>query len=176
MPADWKPLKSSLSRGAFVLIIAFFAIQIAFDLAHSVTAFPFVHYGMFSESFSAPDSLLRYTVIVDGRPLEPDGFPIYRWDMIQQPLTAIDRQTATNDFAFDKSKLAAAFPAGYSRVSANLDNSPTLATDFPDWYRNYLSRLIGQPIHTLQVNRTWYRYKDNQFILVKVTSWINRQW
>jgi hypothetical protein len=71
MSADWKPLKSRPRKGLFVLVAAFFLIQIAIDLGHSVTAFPFVHYAMFSESFSQPDSLLRYEVIVDGDRLDP---------------------------------------------------------------------------------------------------------
>ena len=184
MPADGNSLRSSYNRspqgsrersskGVFAFVIAFFAIQVAFDLAHSVTAFPFVHYGMFSGSFSAPDSLLRYEVIVDGRSLEPADFRIYRWDMVQGPLTAFDRQSGTGDFGFDKQKIRAALPGIYSRVSANLDNSPTLDADFAGWYRNYLSRLLHQPIQTLRVNRTWYRYKDNRFILLNKTPWIN---
>jgi hypothetical protein len=183
MPADGNSLRSRNKSGAFALVIAFFAIQVAFDLAHSVTAFPFVHYGMFSESFSAPDSLLRYEVIVDGRPLESADFRIYRWDMIQQPLAAFDRMTATDDFAFDKSTFQNTFPALYAHVSDNLDNLPYPEARFPDWYANYLSALLGHSIRSVEVNRTWYRYKDTrsilrhkdtQFILLSKTPWINR--
>jgi hypothetical protein len=174
MPAVGNSLRSSHKTGVFALITAFFAIQVAFDLAHSVTAFPFVHYGMFSESFSAPDSLLRYEVIVDGHPLDAADFRIYRWDMVQQPLAAFDNQSRTADFSFDKRKLRDALPACYTRISASLANAPTLAADFPDWYRSYLSRLLHQPIHTLQVNRSWYRYEDPRPILLNTTPWINR--
>ena len=174
MPADRKREESSRKKVLIALVITFFAIQAAFDLAHSVTAFPFVHYGMFSESFSAPDSLLRYEVIVDGRPLSPADFRIYRWDMIQGPLAAFDKQSAKRDFAFDKQKFRAALPGIFSGVSANLDNSPDIAAAFPDWYRNYLSRLLHQPIHTLEINRIWYQYKDARFIPLNKTSWINR--
>ena len=156
------------------LAAAFFSIQIVLDLLHSVTAFPFVHYGMFSESFSAPDSLLHYEVIVDGRSLEPADFRIYRWDMIQNPLTAFDKQTTTRDYLFDKEKFRSTLPGIYSRVAANLDNSPAVPADFPDWYRSYLSCLIGQPIHSLQVNKTSYRNTANGFILLHSTPWINR--
>jgi len=159
--------------GVITLAAAFFLLQIVFDLCHSVTAFPFVHYGMFSESFAAPDSLLQYEVVVDGRPLKAADFRIYRWDMIQQPLTAFDKQTRTGDFAFDKQKFRAAFPGIYSLVAANLDNSPDLPASFPDWYRNYLGRLIGQPIHSLQVNKSWYRHPPSGFVLLHSTPWIN---
>jgi hypothetical protein len=177
MPADGNSLRSSYNRsstGVYTLLIALFAIQATCDLAHSVTAFPFVHYGMFSERFSAPDSLLRYEVIADGLPLSPDDFRIYRWDMIQGPLAAFDKQSATGDFAYDKQKIRAGLPGIYSRVSANLDNPPNLSAGFPSWYGSYLSRLLHRPVHTFRVNRTWYRYENDRFILLSKTSWINR--
>jgi hypothetical protein len=174
MSADWKPLKSRPRKGLFVLVAAFFLIQIAIDLGHSVTAFPFVHYAMFSESFSQPDSLLRYEVIVDGDRLDPLGFRIYRWDMIQQPLAAFDRMTATDDFAPDKSAFHATFPALYARVSDNLDNLPFPEARFPDWYANYLSALIGHSIRSVQVNRVWYRQTPSGLTLLNKTPWINR--
>jgi hypothetical protein len=173
MRADRKPLKSSGERAFIAFAAAFFAFQIAIDGIHSATVFPFVHYGMFSESFSEPDTLLRYEVVADGRVLEAADFRIYRWDMIQQPLAAFDRQQATNDFAFDKQKFAATLPAIYSTVSANLYNSPTLAADFPDWYRAYLSRLIGRPVLNLRVYKSLYRYSDTRFILLRKIPWID---
>lgn len=174
MPADGNSLRSSYRSGVFVLVTAFFAIQIAFDLAHSVTAFPFVHYGMFSESFSAPDSLLSYEVIVDGHRLDPLNFRIYQWDMVQQPLAAFDRMTATNDFAFDKSTFQSKFPALYTHVSGNLDNLSYPEARFPDWYANYLSALIGHSIRSVEVSKTWYRYTPSGLILLNKTPWINR--
>src|SRR5579859_7751279 len=47
-------------------LIGFFILQIGIDLAHSVTVFPFVHYGMFSESFSVHDSITLFGVSVVG--------------------------------------------------------------------------------------------------------------
>jgi hypothetical protein len=86
-------LKSRAKKSLIGLMAAFFLIQVTIDLAHSVTAYPFEHYGMFSESFPAPDSLSTFEIIADGRRLEAADFGIYRWDMIQQPLAAFDRQS-----------------------------------------------------------------------------------
>jgi len=169
-------LKSSAQSGVIAFAAIIIALQVAVDLAHSVTAFPFVHYGMFSESFSAPDSLLRYSVVADGRELRAADFRIYRWDMIQQPLAAFDKQQATKDFAFDKAKFSGTLPAIYSAVSPNLDNSPTVAADFPDWYRGYLSRLTGRHITSLRIYRLHYRYGDSGFVLLSKNPWIGRQW
>jgi hypothetical protein len=175
MQADRKPLRSRSQKGLAALAAAFFLIQIAIDLGHSVTAFPFVHYGMFSESFPTADSILRYVVVVNGKTLEPADFRIYRWDMIQEPLSAFDKQTRTSDFAAEKQKFRATLPGIYSRISSNLDNSPALDTHFPEWYRNYLGRLLGEPVRTLRVNRAWYAYKDSRIILLNSTPWLTRE-
>jgi hypothetical protein len=169
MPADPKPLKSSVKKGPIVLVAAFFAIQVIVDLFQSVTAYPFEHYGMFSESYAAPDSLSAFEIIVDGQRLETEKFGIYRWDMIQQPLATFDHQSRTNDFAFDRSRISAAFPTTYSRLSANLENAPTVAAAFPDWYLSYLSRLLHHSIHSLRVNRCQYRFLQNQPRLNQLT-------
>jgi hypothetical protein len=174
MSLDWKPLKSSPKKGLSALVAAFFLIQLSIDLTHSVTAFPFVHYGMFSESLGAPDSLLNYEVTVDDRRLDPLDFRIYQWDMIQQPLEAFDRQTATSDFDFDKSSIRKALPTLYAAVSANLDNLPYPEARFPNWYANYLSMQLGHPIRHLEVSKTWYRYQNGRLIELNREPWIKR--
>jgi hypothetical protein len=153
-------------------MVAFFAIQIVIDLCHSLTAFPFVHYGMFSESFSAPKGL-RYEIVVDNRRLDAADFGIYRWDMIQQPLSAFDRQSETADFEFDRSRFRATFPGIYSRLSGNLENASTVGAAFPDWYLGYLSRLLHQPIHSLQVRRVRFSILGTRFFGSEI-PWINR--
>jgi hypothetical protein len=178
MPTDWKSLGSNRKRPGMAWLIAFFVLQIAIDLCHSVTAFPFVHYGMFSESFAQPDSLPVFEVTVDDRLLDAHDFRIYRWDMIQNPLAAFDRQTRTRDFAFDKEKLQTGLHfigAGslYSLVAPNLGNEPTAGERFPAWYKAYLSRLLGHPIRHLAVAKTWYRYVGGHFIVLKKDAWIN---
>jgi hypothetical protein len=161
-----------------LLLIGFFVIQILVDLGHSVTAFPFVHYGMFSESFRQPDTLVVFEITVDGRRLNAQDFRIYPWDMIQTPLQAIDRQMQTVDARFDKEKLRSGLHfigagALYRLLAPNLDNTPSTAARFPEWYKRYLSRLLGHPIRTLEVDKTWYLTADSHFHLLKKDLWIN---
>jgi hypothetical protein len=160
------------------LIIGFFLVQVVFDLAHSVTALPFVHYGMFSESFPRPDSLSVYEIVADGKPLQAADFPIYQWDMVQNPLFFLEKQVRTRDFAFDKEKLSAGMEwAGLGRLhrlmQPNLDNAPNTAARFPGWYRNYLSSLIGHAIKTVRVDQVWYRYTNGHCSLIKRENLIN---
>jgi hypothetical protein len=157
-----------------LLVIAFFVVQIGVDLAHSVTAFPFVHFGMFSESFARPDSILVYRISVDGRLLERDHFPVYDWDMMQGLLTAAVKRDATGDYAFDKEKMRTGMhtmgmDSFYNRLRPNLDNHG----DFVAWYKGYLGRLIGRPVGALQVDKSWWRWQDGKLALIGTQNWIN---
>ena len=160
------------------LLIGFFLIQVIIDLAHSVTVFPFVHYGMFSESFARPDSLPVYEIVADGRQLQPAEFSIYQWDMIQNPLLSLQRQVSTGDFTFDKQKMAAGMKqAGmgglYKAIQPNLDNATGVEARFPQWYKTYLSGIMGHPIRTLRVDQAWYRYSEGSCRLLKKENRIN---
>jgi hypothetical protein len=169
MPNDRKRMNSRLI--AALATAAFFLIQLSIDLAHSVTAFPFVHFGMFSASLPASDSLLIYEVTVNGQRLQPADYRIYRWDMIQQPLAAFDKQITTDDFIPDKQKFQSALPWIYQRAYANLNNQTT--NQFPSWYHDYLSRLTGQPIHSLQVTKIWYGQNHGQLMQLRKAPWID---
>jgi hypothetical protein len=162
------------------LLIGFIILQVGLDLIHSVTAFPFVHYGMFSESFERPDSLLVYEVTVDSRRLAATDFRIYRWDMVQVPLEGFETELSRMDSdpgrprpgdspARLKSKLI------YRTIGSpdGLENDDSLATRFPQWYKQYLSRLLGRPIHTLRVDKAWYRYTSGRLQLLQKKNWIN---
>ena len=154
------------------LIIGFFLVQVVFDLGRSVTAFPFVHYAMFSESFAQPDSLVVFEITVDGRRLQASDFPIDRWDMVQGPLLGFERQTSTGDFAFDKSAVQAGLrQVGlgplYTRLKPNLDNDSRVGSRWPSWYAAYLGKLIHRPIRDLRVDKAWYRYTGGHFLLLK---------
>jgi hypothetical protein len=146
-------------------IIAFFILQIGVDLAHSITAFPFVHYGMFSHSFPRPDTLTVFRVSVDGEALRPADFAVYRWDMVQGPLEAAAKRTATHDFALDKERMG----VFYNDWRTNIDNTG----DFTPWYKAYLGRLLGRPIGALRVDRVRYRWTAGRMELIQTENWIN---
>jgi hypothetical protein len=155
------------------LLIGFIIIQIGIDLGHSVTAFPFVHYGMFSGRFSRPDSLNVFEVTIDGRRLEPSEFRVYRWDMITGPLSAIDRLKTSGDFAFDREKLRdylGATPV-YGFFEPHLQNDPGTAARFPTWYKSFLIRLLGRNIDQVRVDLASYRYEDGRLLLIRKTNY-----
>jgi hypothetical protein len=160
------------------LLIGLFVLQVIFDLVHSVTAFPFIHYGMFSESFSRPDTLTVYEITADGHPLRAADFSIYQWDLVQNALISLEKQVKTHDFAFDKEKMSEGMSRVgmggiYRLVEPNLGNAPGTADRFPRWYQGWLSGLVGHPIRTLRVDKVWYRYAGGRYILLGKVNQIN---
>jgi hypothetical protein len=156
------------------LFIGFICLQIGVDLAHSVSFFPFVHYGMFSQPISRQDSVETFEVTVDGKRLKPADFLIYQWDMVMTPLQAAEQQVHTDDYAFDKQKLReglhrVGLGAVYKVVAPNLNN----AGQFPEWYRSYLSGLVGHPIQRLEVEKTWYQWAGGRLVVVKRAPYIH---
>ncbi|HEY4286419.1 MAG TPA: hypothetical protein VGN00_04915 [Puia sp.] len=161
------------------LLIGFIILQVGIDLAHSITAFPFVHYGMFSESFGKPDSLLVYAVIIDGKRLEASDFRVYRWDMVQAPLAGFEEEQRGHDpnsdqpHPGDNPVLVEAKLIYHSILPRQLENDDSLSVHFPQWYKQYLSRLLGRPVHSLQVEKAWYRYDGDRLQLLQKKTWIN---
>jgi hypothetical protein len=154
------------------LFIGFFMIQVIIDLSHSLTAFPFIHYAMYSESFARPDSLAVFEIVADGVPLRPADFRIYQWDAVQNALFAYEKQVRTGDFAFDREKMSEGLQrigAGplYRAVEINLTNAGSTSARFPLWYKTYLSGLLGHAIKTLEVNKAWYRYEPDGLRLLR---------
>ena len=150
------------------LFIGFICLQIGIDLAHSVSFFPFVHYGMFSQPLARLDSVEAFEVTADGQRLKPADFLIYQWDMVMTPLQALEQQTQTGDYAFDKQKLREGLQrvglgAVYTAVEPNLNNTG----QFPGWYKSYISGLVGHPIRQLEVDRTWYQWAGGRLVVVK---------
>ncbi len=156
------------------LFIGFICLQIGMDLAHSVSFFPFVHYGMFSQRLARQDSVEVFEVTADGQRLKPADFLTYQWDMVTTPLQAVEQQTQTNDYAFDKEKLREGLQrvglgAVYKAVAPNLNNTG----QFPTWYKSYISGLVGHPIQQLEVEKTWYQWAGGRLVVVKRAPYIH---
>lgn len=159
------------------LLICFLILQVGIDLAHTVTAFPFVHYGMFSESFDKPDSILVYEVTENGKLLNPSDFRVYRWDMVQGPLVDFQKEKLIHD---QDMKTNGGTPGDikyqqiyYQIIPRRSDNSDSVSNGFSKWYKSYLSRLLGHPVNRLKIDVAWYRYSRGQIRLVRKITILN---
>jgi len=158
-------------------LIAFFFIQVLIDLAHSVTIFPFIHYGMYSESFKRADSLEIFEIRVNGQLLRAEDFSIAEWDRIHGPLSAMEKQEATDDFSFDKEKIRRGLgkiglEGWWGATNFRVSNDPQLSFAFASWYKHYLAVVVKHPIQTLEIEKAWYRPANGKFDLLSKSRWI----
>lgn len=164
-------------RLSLMIILAAFVIQLAVDCFHSLTLYPFVHYGMFSTVFPTPGSQNVYVITVNGDTLHAADFSAVHWDMIQEPLVGLERQIRSDDHRWDKEQLhrglsRAGMAGFYDRIAPNLSNAPDLPARFPAWYRDYLGRLLSKPVRTLTVDKEQVRYDQGRLIPFKKENWI----
>ncbi|MDP9229673.1 MAG: hypothetical protein M3O67_03250 [Bacteroidota bacterium] len=150
--------------------------QVITDGLQSVTVFPFLHYGMFSESFNRKE-IEVFEITVNGRVLTANNYGILIWDLIHSPLSSFKKQISTNDFDEDKKALETkmkmvGLQKAFAVIAPNLSNSPRLRDTFPSWYKNYLTKLLHNKVLTLQVNILSYTYKNGNYILLNKAKWI----
>lgn len=164
--------KRTVSAG----IIIFFICQVIIDCLQSVTAFPFLHYGMFSEVYKSKETEI-FEIRVNGKLLSSEEFNILTWDLIHSPLHALKKQIATEDFAFEKGVIKNGMNKfqlqnTLSFAVSNLDNNQSLNKEFPYWYKNHLRKLLDYEIKTVEITILHYNYKNGNYILLKKAKWI----
>lgn len=158
-------------------IVLFFFFQIIIDCLHTVTIFPFLHYGMFSQVYTTREVNV-FEIKANERILSGQDFGILTWDLIHSPLNSFKKQITTKDFSFDKKVIKKGIEkTGLKKpgltASHNLDNSQHVIRDFPLWYKGFLAKLLHQTVNKLQVSILRYRYEDGNYILLDKVKWID---
>jgi hypothetical protein len=164
----------SNNGGRFIFLLLL--LQIVVNILHSVTAFPFLHYGMYSESFERKKTTV-YEVWVNGKQLPPKDFPVLTWDMLHIPLASREKMTATHDFAFDKNAIEsdmskAGLANVFNVIKPNLDNAAISDSSFAAWYQSYLQRILHYPVNTLTIVKSEYICNDGNYVLLKREPWL----
>ncbi len=165
-------------KSCVVFFIVFFSCQVIIDLLHSVTVFPFLHYGMYSERFDKPHDVEVFEITADGKVLKAGDFRMHVWDMIHSPLSAMQKQVSTGDFSFDRKKMQEGMQftglgSLYGIIEPNLRNDTALTIRFTAWYKTYLEKLLSHPVLTLEVSRIFYNYENGRYVELKKEKWLN---
>jgi hypothetical protein len=155
-------------------IIALFLMgsQVLCDLLGSVTVFPIVHYGMYSQPIVVSDQYQSYELVVNGKVLEGSDYRIHLWENILAPLQDVDRISNTTDFQDEKNTIERIFYfLGMQELGLTLrnrmDNMPFDAHLFGQHYKKYLSEVLGIPISNLKVFRIVSYYADGGYFNVQ---------
>jgi hypothetical protein len=153
------------------LIFIFFLIQIIVNLNSSLTAFPFLHFGMFSEKITLKPSYQTYQIEVDNQVLNGMDYGIHEWEIMQTPIIIKENIEASNDFEKDKlfisfflEKLGLSF--FNQAVSENLNNAIESDQIFNINYKKYLEKVLNKKIEHVKVYTCQFIFKDNQYLLL----------
>ncbi len=154
-----------------LVLIGFIMIQILTNLNSSLTAFPFLHYGMFSEKINYQAYYETYQIEVDGQWLKGSDFSIQDWEMIQTPLIIQKQIQQTKDFEKDKMYIAfflskLGLSAIYHKIQLHLDNTKLSPLSYNKYYKNYLEKILDKPIKKLKVQLCYFAFRDQNYQLL----------
>jgi hypothetical protein len=153
------------------LILGFFIIQIFTNLNGSLTAFPFLHYGMFSEKINYQAYYETIQIEVNGQLLKGSDFSIQNWEMIQNPLLIHKQIQQNNDFEKDKMYIHFFLnKLGLSsidyKIKKHLDNVKPDPAAYGLYYKKYLEKILDRPISRLNVNLCYFAFRDKTYHLL----------
>jgi hypothetical protein len=152
------------------LIILFFLIQLVVNLSSSVTCFPFLHYGMFSEKKEKQSVYSTYQIEVDGKILNGMDLSVQDWEILQTPLSVLDNYILSADN--EKDKLYTHFflnKLGMKNLDAgiggNLDNTYYSDAAFSAYYKVFLEKVLSKNVQHFKVYHCQFSYTNNAYIL-----------
>jgi hypothetical protein len=152
------------------IIILFFLIQFAVNLSSSVTCFPFLHYGMFSEQKEKQTVYATYQIEVDGEILNGMNMSVQSWEILQTPLSVLDNYILSTDN--EKDKLYTHFflkKFGLKKfdegLGLNLDNPYYSDDAFSVYYKGFLEKILSKNIQHFKVYNCQFSYSNNTYIL-----------
>jgi hypothetical protein len=152
-------------------IFVFFLIQIIVNLNGSLTAFPFLHFGMFSEKIELKPSYQTYQIEVDNQVLNGMDYGIHEWEIMNTPIMIKENIKTSNDFEKDKvfihfflEKFGLNFFS--QAISENLNNPIWSDQTFNINYKNYLEKVLKKKIGHVKVYACQFIFKDNQYLLL----------
>lgn len=153
--------------------IAFAVVQLVAQLLTAEVT-PFFLYGMYSERTHPLPTYVRVTCQVDDAQLTQAEMPRFAGELFFSTLYRLDRLDAKNyqdlfgpfieerfGWLPDRTK---EFPA--ERLSFDPKEKPALGR----WMIRYLERVLGEPVHTVRIDREVYRYTDHRPVLVERTN------
>ncbi len=152
------------------LIILFFLIQFVVNLSSSVTCFPFLHYGMFSEKKEKQTIYSTYQIEVDGKILNGIDLSVQDWEILQTPLSVLDNYILSTDNEKDKLYIhyflnkfgMKKFDEG---IRLNLDNTYYSDDAFGVYYKGFLEKILSKSIQHFKVYSCQFNYANNTYVL-----------
>jgi len=115
-----------------------------------MVASPFYHYGMYSEVMKERNSYDVFGISANGEALQSKDFSPQQWDKIMQPVIYFSRHKEWNAGMYNE----------VHRITGINDSSKYMIYVpkklFTDWYRKYLSGILGKEVLSFNVQQKTY--------------------
>jgi hypothetical protein len=156
------------------ILLFFFLVQFFVNLNGSLTVFPFLHFGMFSEKIMLQSEYDAYQIEVDGVKLIASDFSIQDWEMIQTPIQIRTANVSSNDNAKDRMYIHYFLrKMGLQKIDSTilneLNNEAYSDSVYYNHYKTYLSHILDKPIEQLKLYHSTYAFKNGTYLLIQKT-------
>ncbi len=167
-------LKVIFSNKALSLALLLGSVQVVCDLAGSVTFFPIVHYGMYSQIEPRQKSYVTYELEINGQKLDALDYRIHLWEALFNPLRIREKNRHCNDFEEDKNLMKKGFNSLnfnhlYPFLEPAITNKIEKNSTFSHRYKIYLAHILKEPIFSMKVYESEYGYDYARYFLIRKT-------
>lgn len=135
------------SKFWFVVVLLFIIIQLTLSIRRDASVTPFYQYGMYSEVIKPQKVYIIPVIKVNGNMLQTKNFTCEQWDKIVQPVVLYDKQEDWNAKLFTQH-----IQPLFTFTDENHYRNNLSKEDFYRWYKNYLAKMLQQPIDSLVIN------------------------
>ena len=161
------------SKLLFVLVMVFISGQLCINVKHGLVFSPFYHYGMYSQVMQPQNEYLVPEIIVDGTLLKGNDFTPWTWDKILQPVNYFTAIPASN--ALYKNEVTRLTPAFLLPGKTSNFKQPCDYQGFMEWYKKYLSGILGKPVTTVEVASRKYIFSNGKLESTPITFTLSSQ-
>ena len=138
------------NKAWFAVILLFIFCQLFINFKKGIVFSPCYHYGMYSEVMKPGTSYPVFEIIADGAVLQVKDFSAQQWDKIMQPIIYYSKHKTWNRDMYREVQRITGISDSVNYVS-NVQKK-----DFFDWYRNYLSGIIGKEVRSIIIQQKTY--------------------
>ena len=161
------------SKLLFMMVIVFILGQLFINVKHGMVFSPFYHYGMYSQVMRPQSEYLVPEIVVDGILLKGNVFTPWAWDKILQPVNYFSAIRPSN--ALYKNEVTRLTPAFLLPGKTSNFIQPCDYQSFMEWYKEYLSDILGRPVKTVEIISRKYAFSNGKLEPTPITFTLSSQ-
>ena len=148
------------NKGWFIIVILFIVVQLINNIRQDVSISPIYQYGMYSAYIPSKKVFDVFEVKADKRILQPKDFSPQQWDKIILPIRYYANSGRNNNAMYDQDIKRLLNKLHITAESSNFIYSFNEYA-FINWYKPYLSSIIKEKIHHVEINCVQYQFDSS---------------